>query len=173
MIRFLIPVVLLLIGLAGGIAAGFLLASDRAPDVVDIDEHADDASDDHSGDEAQVDSEDEQIIPASDGFEYVRLNNQFIVPIVRNSTVRSLVVISLTIEVPLGLNEAVFDHEPRLRDTFLRVMFAHANAGGFDGSFTEAAAMAPLREGLREAAAGVLGPVVRDVLIVDITRQDA
>jgi hypothetical protein len=52
-------------------------------------------------------------------------------------------------------------------------MFAHANAGGFDGSFTEAAAMAPLREALREAAVNILGPVLRDVLIVDITRQDA
>ena len=103
----------------------------------------------------------------------MRLNNQFVVPIVRDGSVRSLVVLSLTLEVDTGQNSAVFDREPRLRDAFLQVLFAHANAGGFDGSFTEAAAMAPLREALGEAAVNILGPVLRDVLIVDITRQDA
>jgi hypothetical protein len=79
----------------------------------------------------------------------------------------------LALEVDAGQNSAVFDREPRLRDAFLRAMFAHANAGGFDGSFTEATAMDPLREALGEAARRILGPVVRDVLIMDITRQDA
>jgi hypothetical protein len=85
-----------------------------------------------------------------------------------------LVVLSLSVEVDTGQSSAVFDREPRLRDSFLRVMFAHANAGGFDGAFTEASAMEPLREALREAAQGTVGAAnVRDILITDITRQDA
>jgi len=167
MIRLLIPVVLLLMGLGGGITAGLVLT---APDD-DMIAGTDDGADTEADEDADTPQDD--IVAANSGFEYVRLNNQFIVPVVRDTAVRSLVVMSLTVEVSLGQNEAVFDHEPRLRDAFLRVMFAHANAGGFDGSFTEAVAMAPLREGLREAAVGVLGTVVRDVLIVDITRQDA
>lgn len=103
----------------------------------------------------------------------MRLNNQFVVPIVRGGAVRSLVVLSLTLEIESGNNQAVFDREPRLRDSFLQVMFAHANAGGFDGSFTEATAMDPLRAALRDAARQALGDIVSDVLIVDITRQDA
>jgi flagellar FliL protein len=112
-------------------------------------------------------------MPANEGTEYVRLRNQFIVPVVRHGSVRSLVILVLTVEATTGGSDVVFQHEPRLRDSFLRVLFAHANAGGFDGQFTEAAAMAPLRSGLRDAAVAVLGDVARDVLIVDITRQDA
>lgn len=175
--RFILPILLLLVGLGGGIAAGVFLGPDRDPVTGD-------AAPEPATEEAPAEDEDGatddryttsvvRVTPASNSTEYVRLNNQFVVPIVRHGTVRSLVVMALTIEVESGDNERVFEHEPRLRDSFLQVMFAHANAGGFDGSFTQAAAMAPLREGLMEAAVGVLGEGVIDVLIVDITRQDA
>ena len=44
---------------------------------------------------------------------------------------------------------------------------------GFDGSFTQAVTMAPLRAALRDAARQALGAIAHDVLIVDITRQKA
>ena len=110
---------------------------------------------------------------STESLEYVRLNNQFVVPVVHDAAVRSLVVMSLTVEIESGRAELVFNREPRLRDAFLRVMFSHANAGGFDGSFTSPNALNPLRSGLRDAAYDVLGPIVNDVLIVDIVRQDA
>lgn len=167
MIRLLIPVILLLLGLGGGVGAGLFLAAppqaESASDTAQMTESAptDEAQGDPSG-------------PSPSGqTEFVRLNNQFVVPIVRNGTVRSLVVMSLTLEVDLGNNQTVFNQEPRLRDSFLQVMFAHANAGGFDGSFTQAATMAPLRAALRDAARQALGAIAHDVLIVDITRQDA
>ncbi len=164
MLRLLIPVLFLFIGVGGGVGAALFLTEERGnTDVAASDDHADD--DDHS--------EDNEYSSADSPYEYVRLNNQFIVPIVRHGTVRSLVVMSLTVEVDAGENEAVFDREPRLRDAFLRVMFAHANVGGFDDSFTSVEAMTPLRSGLREAAHQVLGDIAHDVLIVDIVRQDA
>ena len=179
MLRLVLPLILLLVGVAGGVAAGRMLApaqeaSDAPPE-----------SDGAAGDAAGADGADgagatgpepapgESLAGASGLTEFVRLNNQFVVPLVRQGSVRSVVVMSLTLEVAAGQNSAVFDREPRLRDAFLQVMFAHANAGGFDGTFTEASAMTPLREALGEAARGILGPVLRDVLIVDITRQDA
>jgi hypothetical protein len=161
MIRLLIPVVLLLLGLGGGVGAGLLLSNPPPADIVAETESTPEVIDDPSG-------------PSPSGLtEFVRLNNQFVVPIVRNGTVRSLVVMSLTLEVDLGNNQTVFSQEPRLRDSFLQVMFAHANAGGFDGSFTQAVTMAPLRAALRDAARQALGAIAHDVLIVDITRQDA
>ncbi|AHM03712.1 hypothetical protein roselon_01324 [Roseibacterium elongatum DSM 19469] len=175
MLRILIPILLLLVGLAGGIGAGMILggappeaAADGAPDPVAPPAPPTDAAAGPAQGTSTI-----RVTPAGADTEYVRLNNQFIVPIIRHGMVRSLVVMALTLEVFTGDNELVFEHEPRLRDSFLRVMFAHANAGGFDGSFTEAAAMEPLRIGLREAAMQVLGDSVHDVLIVDITRQDA
>jgi flagellar protein FliL len=184
MLRLILPVVLLVLGAAGGVGAGLMLGGGDGS----ADEAAAGAADGHGSEDAAhaEPAEDGPGAGAGDGHgagdspaaasglsEYVRLNNQFVVPIVQGGSVRSLVVMSLTLEVDVGRNSAVFDREPRLRDAFLRVMFAHANAGGFDGSFTQASVMDPLREALAEAARGILGPMLRDVLIVDITRQDA
>jgi len=176
MLRILIPVLFLLLGLGAGVGAGmFLFAPDPATAVAaddnghsSEDEHSDEGGggDDHAGDDHGSDE-------SSGSTEFVRLNNQFVVPIVHQGSVRSLIVMALTVEVENGNNSLVFQQEPRLRDAFLRVMFAHANAGGFDGNFTEAVAMRPLRDALGEAARIVLGDILHDVLIVDITRQDA
>jgi len=179
--RIILLVVLVALGLGGGLAVGTFLGTDRADVEPELEVDPSDHDTDHDGtDEDGHDYTEDRyttsvvrVTPANTGTEYVRLNNQFVVPIVRHGSVRSLVIMALTLEVQDGYNEQVFLHEPRLRDSFLRVMFTHANAGGFDGSFTDSASMAPLREGLMEAALVVLGEGIVDVLIVDITRQDA
>lgn len=168
MIRLLLPVILLLVGLGGGVVAGKMMSGVGEEDTAadsdgEADSHGEAEEDDGHGEEPDPNSPDE----------YVRLNNQFVVPLIRHGSVRSLVVLTLTIEVENGSNELVYDREPRLRDALLRVMFSHANVGGFDGSFTSVDSMNPLREGLREAARQVLGAVAHDVLIMDIVRQDA
>lgn len=105
--------------------------------------------------------------------EFASLGNQFVVPVLRDGAVRALVLVSVTLEVAEGTTGQVHSLEPRLRDAFLRVLFDHANAGGFDDRFTQSDRMSLLRQGLREAAHRLLGPIVRDVLIVDIVRQEA
>jgi flagellar protein FliL len=104
--------------------------------------------------------------------EAIRLPNQFVVPVVRNGRVSAMVVMSLSIEVTPGMGEAVFLAEPKLRDALLAVLFDHANAGSFDGSFTEAANLDLLRSTLTEAAQAVLGKDAAGVLILELARQD-
>ena len=106
------------------------------------------------------------------GLEYVKLNNQFIVPIVDGEVVRALVILSLSLEVSPGATQEVYAREPKLRDGFLEVLFAHANAGGFSGAFTETSNIDTLRQALLEVAQKSLGQRVTDVLITDIVRQD-
>lgn len=168
MLRLILPILLLLAGLGAGVGAGVLL---RAPAPEETAETESATAEAEAEAETATARAPEQGAPGQS--EFVRLNNQFIVPIVRDGTVRSLVILSLSIEVDLRNTELVFSQEPRLRDSFLQVLFAHANAGGFDGGFTQAIAMDPLRVGLRDAATQVLGAIARDVLIVEITRQDA
>ncbi len=146
--KLILPVVLGLIGLAAGAGAGFFLRADASAT-------------------AEVESEEPTVPP-----EYAKLNNQFVIPVMEDGVVVSLVVLSLSLEVTPGSTIMVFEHEPKLRDVFLQVLFNHANAGGFRGSFTDSANLVPLRMALFEAAVGVLPNVVTDVLIGDIVRQD-
>lgn len=145
--RFLLPVLIGVLGLPLGAAGGYLLRPAPA-------------------------AEGEAPAEAAAPRDYVDLSNQFVVPLLADGTVAGLVVLSLSLEVEAGQTEAVLRHEPKLRDVFLQAMFAHANAGGFRGSFTDSAALAPLRQALFEAAGSVLPGVVSDVLIKDIVRQD-
>lgn len=105
--------------------------------------------------------------------DYVKLNNQFIVPVIEGGRVASMVVLSLSLEVAPGETEMIYAREPKLRDALLQVLFDHANTGGFHGSFTDGSNLIQLRQALREQAIAVVGDVVRDVLITDIARQDS
>jgi hypothetical protein len=105
--------------------------------------------------------------------EFVRLANQFVVPLVSRGRVDSVVVMSLGVEVTAGMGAMVHAREPKLRDAFLQVLFDHANVGGFRGVFTEGQTLLALRTALREAAVRVLGPDASDVLIMDLVRQDS
>ena len=105
--------------------------------------------------------------------DYVKLNNQFVVPIVEKDRVTSLGVLSLSIEVPEGKQDDVVKREPKVRDSFLQVLFDHANMGGFAGEFTETTAMDARLTARREISQRDLGrDTVHDVLILEIARQD-
>ena len=169
MLRLMLPVLLLLLGVAGGVGAGLLLGPGDAEGPAASAQTSDDAdATDDSGT-----AEGTRGTTPADGTEFVRLNNQFVVPIVRDGSVRSLVVMALTLEVDSGNNQAVFDREPRLRDSFLQVMFAMPMRAG-----STAASPRP-RQWTRCARHSAM-PRARcwarsspTFLIVDITRQDA
>lgn len=161
MIRKLVPILLALIGLGGGVGAGIALRPAPVVEEVAAEENATPAPE-----EAPVEGE-ETALP-----EYVKLNNQFVVPVLQDGRVASMVIMSLNLEVRPGTNEQVYAREPKLRDAFLQVMFDHANSGGFNGSFTDGSNLILLRKALLEAAQSAVGPIVTDVLISDIVRQD-
>jgi flagellar protein FliL len=172
MLGKLIPVILALVGLGGGVGAGLFLRPAPAAE-----EHSADATDttkaeDH-GEAAEGEAADEDGEPEEGAPEYVKMNNQFVVPVVEDGRVAAMVVLSVSIEVEAGNTETVYQREPKLRDVFLQVLFDHANIGGFSGSFTDGANLIVLRTGLKEAATMVMGDAVRDVLITDIARQDS
>lgn len=162
MLSKLLPIILLIIGTGGGIGAGIMLApapathdattgeAHQAPPVVEA---------------AHSDEEKPEFI-------YVKLNSQFVVPVVERDELSALVVMSLSLEAVDGMSDRIYALEPKLRDALLQVLFDHANMGGFRGAFTRSDVMMPLRTALREAAQREVGPDIVDVLILDISRQD-
>lgn len=166
MLKKILPLVLLIIGAGAGAGAGLFLRP--APEAPPSDAMADENEAVKEPEEA--DSEDQPVEEPQ--VEYVKMNNQFVVPIVTDAQVSALVVLSLSVEVPLGQKSAVYEREPKLRDSFLQVLFNHANRGGFNGAFTSSTNMKALRTALREVAQRDLGELVEDVLIQEIARQD-
>ena len=152
--KLLIPLALALVGLGGGLFTGH--AMKPAPDL-------------EEGEAAKAPEPD----PDPDlTTQFVKLDRQFVVPVILNDKVSSLMVLTLAVEMASGGSEPVFDREPKLRDEFLRVLFTHAQSGGFAGAFTDPAAMDDLRASLVATARRVLGGDVRSVLLTSIVRQD-
>ncbi|WP_299921791.1 flagellar basal body-associated protein FliL [uncultured Pelagimonas sp.] len=166
--RKLLPIILALLGTGAGVGAGLFLMPEASTEdmhaavdcVVPVDEVK------HESPEAESEG------PA-EGREYVKLNNQFVIPVVGPDRVTALVVASLSVEVASGTTEVVYAREPKLRDVFLQVLFDHANIGGFEGTFTSNDRMSILRSALLEAAKPVLGNDLSDVLVTEIARQDS
>lgn len=158
----LIPIVLALVGLGGGVGAGILLRPDPA------EQKASDMAVCPPTAELPASEVPEDTGPT----EFVKFSNQFVIPVLEESKVDFMVVLSISLEVVEGSTEAVYAREPKLRDAFLRVLFDHAIAGQFDGNFMHSAGIAKVRSVLASVAEQELGDIVVDVLIVDVLKQD-
>lgn len=152
--KLLLPLILGLGGLAVGAGAGWML---RPPPP---------AAAEADVDEAPV------FAPSSTQLETLRMPNHFVVPVLAEGRVRSMVVLGLALDLAEGHDVSLARHEPRLRSIFLQVLFDHANRGGFEGVFTSGETLIALRRALRDAARAEFGPTVHDVLITEILRQE-
>ena len=193
----LLPILMLLVGAGAGIGAGLVLAPPAAEEEAhaeggaegeaagDGESHGEGEDGHGTGAEAGSNGAKPAAKPAkpapapaeADGDEanapdFVKLNNQFVVPVVASGRVEALVVLTLSIETAQGLREAIYNREPKLRDAFLQVLFDHSNMGGFQGAFTRSNNLDVLRGALLEVAQREFGQGVYNILIVDIARQD-
>ena len=164
---FLIPIVLFLVGIGAGTGAGLFLAPTPEKETAsEIPEYPSPTTE-AAGTVAPATTD------TSPEREYVKLNNQFVIPVIEDEEVAALVVMSLNLEVTVDSRTAIFAAEPKLRDRFLQVMFDHANNGGFSGNFTTGTKMRALRNALLRVAQDVSGTRVTDVLVIDLVRQDS
>jgi len=154
----LLPVLLPVLGLGAGIGAGIFmpLPAPQKPAECPAPEDAPQAG--------------EPALPDTP-VEYMKIDNQFIVPLVDGNDVTSMVIVSLSLEIAEGRQQDIYNIEPKLRDAFLRVLFDHASLGGFEGNFLSHLGLDTLRLALREMGQKTAGPVLRDVLIVDLVKQ--
>lgn len=103
--------------------------------------------------------------------ELVDIENEFIVPVFHNDDVVEFVVLSLSIEVLEGKAQNVYELDPKIRDSFLRVMFDFSHLGGFNGDFVHSEGINALKAVLMERARLVLGEVVQDVFFTGLVKQ--
>ncbi|MHA6327123.1 flagellar basal body-associated protein FliL [Roseivivax sp. CAU 1753] len=172
----LLPLLLAVFGTGTGIGAAKFLETGKTPETVadcpvpeDHDENVAEGTDleaDHAVEEKMRDAEK---LPA----EYVKISNQFFVPVVENERVTATVILSINLEVAPGGSDLVFSQEPRLRAAFLQVLFDHANTGHFGVGYTNTASLDLLRRNLLTVAQRYSDNQVRRILITEIARQAA
>ncbi|ALI55667.1 flagellar basal body-associated FliL family protein [Celeribacter marinus] len=161
----LIPILLALIGLGLGVGGGLMLRP--APEAAELGPCGEDPNAPQHSDDAAPETPEEAVV-----FDYVKLNNQFVIPDMDEGQVSAMIVLSISLETLPNAREKIYAQEPKLRDAFLQVLFDHANIGGFKGSFTETTKMQSLRASLLEVASAILGDDIESVLVTDIVRQD-
>lgn len=177
----LLPLLIALLGLAAGVGAGMALkpapepvtAAADCPPPAEGDGHAEATA-------APCPPADDPFAPvkpaekkASGELAYVAMDKPFVVPVFAGDKVTAMVVVSLSVETDLEAAPSVEAVKPRLRDGFLKVMFRHANSGGFDGSFTTGRKMEDLKSALLQTARELMTATpVEEVLITEIARQD-
>lgn len=149
--KLLVPLIGLLIGIGAGVGAGLMVAP--------------------PAEETDVADQEEDVVETSP-LELVSLDDQFVVPVVEESVVTSMVVLTLGLEVTEEMADTVYTREAKLRDIFLRTLFNHANIGGFSGDFTSLRNLDMLRSSLLTAARDEIGPEVQGVLIMSLARQN-
>lgn len=183
MMKLLPALILGPIGLGLGLAGGQMLRPPAPEQTVEAGaEHGAEGGAEHGAEESEPGDADHDRAGAappvahgarvSAGADYVKLDRQFVVPIITEERVDALIVISMAVETDSGGTDAVFQQEPKLRDEFLRVLFIHAQSGGFSGVFTAPHVLDDLRAALTASARAVLGDSVHSVLLTNIVRQD-
>lgn len=154
----LIPILLVLLSAAGGAAAGFFLK----PSTETADAGPDGTSQPPAPDPAQHDG----------SRAFVKIGRQTIVPVLEGGETRALMLFELAVDVPTGQTPMVHEREPRIRDAFLRELFKMSHTGAFLVDFTDDKIIDELRRNLTRVAREELGADVREVLILDVMRQE-
>lgn len=160
-----IALVLVLLGVAGGGAAGMFLK----PPSPEADEQAekDVAKNENTADDGEPPEVTDEVP------RYVKIGRQTIVPVVQGGETRALMLFELAVDVTADQNDRAFEMEPRLRDAFLRELFQMSHTGAFMSTFTDDRIIEELRRNLVRAARKHLGKeAVNDVLILDVMRQE-
>jgi len=173
----IIALVIVLFGVGGGLALGLALRPGDArhgPDdaAASVDQ-AESADPEHGGGgEPAADSHAEDDTEAGADRGYVKIGRQIIIPVVKGGETEALILFDLALEVPLSMTERTHAAKLRLRDAFLRELFAMSYTGAFSGTYTDERVIEELRTKLRAAARRLLGDEVAEVLILDIMRQE-
>jgi hypothetical protein len=103
--------------------------------------------------------------------DYFKFTREFVIPVMRESRVESLVILNINLEVDSNVTSKLFAMEPKIRDNIMTTLIELSN----DGATLEAIASLENYESIRATVLMNLQKVVpegiKNVLIVDMAKQ--
>ncbi len=109
---------------------------------------------------------------SSSAITYMKFKRQFVVPIMDKGKIHSLVILNINLELDKSAPQSAYTLEPKLRDAIMRELLALSHQGAFSDDLTSSATYDKLRASLLAASQEVLKKGVKNVLILDLMRQD-
>ena len=103
---------------------------------------------------------------------YYAFSREFVVPILRQGRVESLVIIQLNLEADLDLSRSLFAMEPKLRDNIMSTLIELSNDGDTLTNLTDVEHYETIRAMVLMNLEDVLDKGLHNVLILDIAKQD-
>lgn len=183
----IIPALIVAVFIAVGGVGGFLLKGGGSADAsaASAPDHGGDASDTHEESSDHGEKKDDghgkdkkgkgghgKDTAASGDVSYYNFTREFVVPIIRDEQVVSLVILNLNLEVDNSISGKLFSMEPKLRDNIMTTLIGISNDGTTFNSMTQVENYEYIRSTILESLQEKVGKEILNVLIMDMARQD-
>lgn len=103
---------------------------------------------------------------------YYKFTREFVVPVIRNNHVNSLVIIHLSLEADASISQKLFEMEPKLRDNIMTTLITISNDGRTFETLTDIESYESMRSMILMNLKTVVPTGIHNILIMDMARQD-
>jgi len=109
---------------------------------------------------------------ASGDVVYFKFTREFIVPLMHDRKVESLVILNINLEADSSVSQKLFSMEPKIRDNIMTTLIELSNDGQTFDNITDVESYETLRAMILLNLQKVVTSGIQNVLIVDIAQQD-
>jgi flagellar basal body-associated protein FliL len=103
---------------------------------------------------------------------YFKFTREFIVPIMHDRKVESLVILNINLEADSSVSQKLFSMEPKIRDNIMTTLIELSNDGRTFENLTDVESYETLRAMVLLNLQKAVPTGIQNVLIVDIAQQD-
>ncbi|MEM5518849.1 flagellar basal body-associated FliL family protein [Henriciella sp. AS95] len=177
----IIPAIIAALFIVIGGAAGFFLKSSGSADASasaasgheeKSSGHGEKKDDGHGAEKKEKGGHGEEAKGGSGDVTYYRFTREFVVPIISDERVDSLVILNLNLEVDSAVSDKLFSMEPKLRDNIMTTLIKLSNDGHTLHSLTDVENYESIRSLILANLQDVISDGIRNVLILDMAKQD-
>lgn len=164
--------------IALGSFAGVVLKSPAPAEASTKAEHAeDDHADDHAEDKHGAKKDDHGKAhkgdkAASGDSAYYKFSREFVVPVMRDGQVKSLVILHISLETDSATSDKLFSEELKLRDNIMTTLIGLSNDGRTLEQPTDINNYETIRSMVLMNLKDSISDGIRNVLIVDVGKQN-
>lgn len=179
----IVPSIVALLAISAGGGGAYFLKSGSSPSPVPAAEHESDGqeSDEHAAPKKEKRAKKEKDSHgksdkhgAADSGEvtYYKFTREFVVPMIEDDRVQSLVILNLNLEVDTSISQELFSKEPVLRDNIMTTLVKLSSGGRTLNSITDVDNYETLRAMILTNLQNEIPNGIHNVLILDMARQD-